>query len=110
MMTRDELIKQCRYYKGEEECPFDGVLSDYWGMEEIFVYKKGELNEEDASYYKAVGGKSYPGIPFPLLIIFFHFWGKGVHGIEDNLPSFYRMIDDYLFVANDHYPEDIIPS
>ena len=109
-MTRDELIKQCRYYKGEEECPFDGVLSDYWGMEEIFVYKKGELNEEDASYYKAVGGKSYPSIPFPLLIIFFHFWGKGVHGIKENLPSFYSMIDDYLFIANSHYPEDVIPS
>ena len=109
-MTRDELIKQCRYYKGEAECPFDGVLSDYWEIEEIFVYKKGELNEEDASYYRAVGGKSYSGIPFLLLIVFFHFLGKGVHGIKDSLPSFYKMIDDYLFVANDHYPKDVIPS
>ena len=110
-MTREELIKQCRYYKGEDENPFDGgALHDYWWVEELFVYKNGELNEADASYYKAVGGKLYPGIPFALLIMFFHIWGKGVHGIKENLPSFYRMMDDYLFVANDHYPEDVIPS
>lgn len=30
-MTRDELIKQCRYYKGEEECPFDrGSIDALW--------------------------------------------------------------------------------
>ena len=109
-MTREELIKQCRYYKGEEECPFDRAMSDYWGIERIFVNDNGGLNEEDASYYRAVGGKTYSGIPFPLLIIFFHFWCKGVHGVKDSLPSFYRMIDHYLFVANSLYPEDVIPS
>lgn len=109
-MTKEELIKQCRYYKGEEKCPFDGELGDYWGIEEIFVNSKGALNEDDASYYKAVGGRTYSGIPLPLLIVFFHFWCKGVHGVKDSLPSFYRMIDDYLFVANSHYPEDVIPS
>ena len=38
-MTRDELIKQCRYYKGEEECPFDGgsIDSVRWGGEKILA-------------------------------------------------------------------------
>ena len=34
-MTREELIKQCRYYKGEEECPFpaeDG-RNRWWSIE-----------------------------------------------------------------------------
>ena len=38
-MTRDELIKQCRYYKGEEECPFDRGSIDalWWGGEKMLV-------------------------------------------------------------------------
>ena len=38
-MTRDELIKQCRYYKGEEECPFDGgsIDSRLWGGEKMLA-------------------------------------------------------------------------
>ena len=36
-MTRDELIKQCRYYKGEEECPFDGssIEALWWSGEKL---------------------------------------------------------------------------
>lgn len=38
-MTRDELIKQCRYYKVEEECPFDRGSIDalWWGGEKMLV-------------------------------------------------------------------------
>lgn len=38
-MTRDELIKQCRYYKGEEECPFDrgSIDSRLWGGEKMLA-------------------------------------------------------------------------
>lgn len=38
-MTREELIKQCRYYKGEEECPFDGgsIDSRLWGGEKMLA-------------------------------------------------------------------------
>ncbi len=36
-MTRDELIKQCRYYKGEEECPFDrsSIEALWWSGEKL---------------------------------------------------------------------------
>ena len=38
-MTLDELIKQCRYYKGEEECPFDRGSIDalWWGGEKMLA-------------------------------------------------------------------------
>ena len=34
-MTQNELIKQCRYYKGEAECPFDesSVEALWWSGE-----------------------------------------------------------------------------
>lgn len=119
-MTKEELIKQCRYYKGEEENSFEfemglssneaDTLGYFWGKEKQYVDSAGWLNDADANYYKATGGKDYSGIPFPLLILFFHFWGKSVHGIKENLHLFYRQMDHYLFISNDHYPEDIIPS
>ena len=36
-MTREELIKLCRYYKGEEECPFDGssIEALWWSGEKL---------------------------------------------------------------------------
>ena len=38
-MTRAELIKLCRYYKGEEECPFDrgSIDSRLWGGEKMLA-------------------------------------------------------------------------
>ncbi len=49
-MTRDELIKQCRYYKGEEECSFDGIDQDktlFWSYEETWVNNfKGDYIDE----------------------------------------------------------------
>lgn len=49
-MTRDELIKQCHYYKGEEECSFDGIDQDktlFWSYEETWVNNfKGDYIDE----------------------------------------------------------------
>lgn len=38
-MTREELIKLCRYYKGEEENPFDGGSIDalWWSGEKMLA-------------------------------------------------------------------------
>lgn len=38
-MTREELIKLCRYYKGEEECPFErnSIEDRLWAGEKMFV-------------------------------------------------------------------------
>ncbi len=109
-MTREELIKQCRYYGGEKECPFDSdSLHWYWDMERVYVSCNGEF-EGETDYYKRIGGKNYPGIPFPLLIVMFTSWGKQTYDIQQSLSSFYDIVADYLFVANGHYAEDEIPN
>ncbi|MCR5697490.1 MAG: hypothetical protein K6G73_11020 [Marinilabiliaceae bacterium] len=35
-MTREELIKNCKYYKGEKECPFEQGTTNalWWGGEQ----------------------------------------------------------------------------
>lgn len=38
-MTEKELIKQCRYYKGEAECPAN-VDPTFWECERVFVAEK----------------------------------------------------------------------
>lgn len=109
-MTREELIKQCRYYNGEETCPYeDNALIWYWNMERVYVVNDGDF-EGETDYYKEVGGKIYLGIPFPLLMVMFTSWGKQTYDIQQSLPSFYDIVADYLFIANDHYPEDEIPN
>lgn len=57
-MTREELIKQCRYYNGEEKNPFDGCknLCWYWDMERVYVGSGGAMLPMRMEY-EAYGGK-----------------------------------------------------
>lgn len=118
-MTREELIMQCRYYTGDEKNPFDRPysISDtdsiknmawFWDMERVYVETGGKEGGE-ADYYKAINGKKYKGIPFALLTIMFTSWGKWAYDIKNEIDGFYTLIDEYLFIPNDHYPEDKIP-
>lgn len=110
-MTREELIKQCRYYKGEKECPevFTGVLRMYWDFERIYV-DCGGVFEGERAYYERFGGKKFPGIPYPLVIIMFTSWAKWTYDIKKEMPQFYDVVDDYLSIPDDHYPKDKIPG
>ena len=110
-MTRDKLIKQCRYYKGEDRNPYAGVenMSWFWDMERVFVSGEGELLPMHV-YYERIGGKKYPGIPYPRLIVMFTSWGKQTYDLKAGLPYFYQLIDEYLWIPNQHYPEGEIPS
>lgn len=110
MMKKEELIKQCRYYKGEERSPYDRPNLDwYWEMERVYVVNNGEF-EGERDLYNAIEGRRFPGIPFSLLIVMFTSWAKWVFDAKSAIPAFYEKVEDYLFVANDHYPEDKIPS
>ena len=59
MMKKEELIKQCRYYKGEEECPDSiesvelGIL--FWIGEKDFVENYGQDTEELLRLIENVG-------------------------------------------------------
>ena len=111
MATREELIKQCRYYKGEEECPsiFDAELSWFWDMERVYVQSGGVFSGE-AEYYKAISGRYYTSIPDAIIHIMFTSWAKFTYDIKRELPKFYRLISQYLMVTPDHYPKDRILS
>lgn len=110
-MKKSDLIKQCRYYNGENESPYTGHddMSWFWDMERVYVESNGDF-EGEGEYYKAIKGKEYPGIPYTLLIIMFTSWGKWTSDMKGNIDQFYKLMDDYLFIPNDHYPEDKIPG
>lgn len=115
MSKREDLIKQCRYYHGEEESPYtkaphdDDKLSWFWDMERVYVKLGGKINGEN-EYYKAIKGKKYPGIPFDLLMVMFTSWAKHTYNIKNEIGNFYHLVDDYLFIANEHFPENKIPN
>ncbi len=102
-MTRDELIKQCRYYKGEEECPFDGIDQDktsFWSYEEIWVNKfKGNYIDEQmtqSSYLAfppvAMANRGeFSSVPVSLqqlLLNRYMHWLGGYQSLEDDVESF----------------------
>lgn len=110
MDEEQKRIRQCRYYSGQVVSPFNDATMDwFWAMERVYVFSQGQfIGERD--YYKQINGKNYPGIPFDLLMILFTSWGKTAYSIKDSINDFYKLIDKYLFIANDHYPEDKIPG
>ncbi len=107
-MDKNDLIAKCRYYRGESECPYDGTMEWFWDMERVYVSSGGRFNGE-GDYYNALRGKEYPGIPRDLLNVMFTSWGKSTYNVKEELPGFYKLIDEYQAIANDHYPEDKIP-
>lgn len=110
MDKKQALIRQCRYYSGQEASPFNDATMDwFWDMERVYVSSQGQfIGERD--YYKQINGKPYPGIPFDLLMVMFTSWGKTTYSIKDSINNFYKLMDEYLFIANDHCPEDKIPG
>ena len=68
-MTRKELIKHCRYYKGEKACPFDEETQEYpylfWHTEQQVL--DGFLNTEKeqegwirTAEYQSISSSSTP--------------------------------------------------
>lgn len=109
-MKKDELILNCRYYKGENKCPFETYpLNWFWDMERVYVENGGEAGGE-ATYYLRLGGKQYPGIPLNLVTVMFTSWGKFNSDIKNTMSKFYALVDDYLNAASDHYKTDKLPS
>lgn len=109
-MDRIALLGQCRYYSGEQECPFkSNTLKKYWNLERVFVKQRGNLDKLEDELYKSIGGKEYDGIPRALLITMFSYWGKGTYDIKAHIKSFYELVDTYLEVVVEQFPKDKIP-
>lgn len=94
-MTKQELIKQCRYYKSEDICPFDEFpASWYWDMERVYIQHKGLFSGECATYV-AHGFKDFD-MPYNLLMVMFTSWAKTAYDLDKEIPRFYEVIEHYL--------------
>ena len=78
-------------------------------MERVYVEHDGVF-EGEGELYKNIGGKEYTGIPHALLNIMFTSWAKWVYDIKGSINEFYKLIDNYLFIPNDHFDENKIPN
>ena len=107
-MTRQELIAQCRYYKGEEENPFEGVDQNkkmLWFYEQAWIfdmmryYEAGNEREafrNEIAEYNGYGLKDFcvsDGIPVTLKALLYNRYAKGSFSMADaaqHFKTFYR--------------------
>ena len=109
-MKKEELIKQCRYYKGQEENPFIGSdIAWFWDMERVYVSCNGIFTGE-MEVYQNLKGRTFKGIPYNLLMVMFTSWAKYVTDIANNLDKFYNLMELYLDIVSDHIEKDKIPN
>ena len=96
-MEREELLRQCRYYKGERKSPYGRwQQSWYWDMERVWVASGGRF-EGEGQYYVAHGFDTFEGqVPFSLLVTMFTSWGKTEYDIPAAIGSFYAIVREYL--------------
>lgn len=109
-MNRDDLIKQCRYYHGEDKNPFsDRNIAWFWDMERVYVNHNGKFVGESV-YYHNIHGREYTGIPFDLLMIMFTSWSKWAYDIKNEIGDFYELMELYLDFVSDNIQKDKIPN
>ncbi len=111
-MTKEELLKCCKYYKGEKECPLGNAKGEidpetgkhyqnmqmFWSLERIWVNNGGEISDGAKDYEflaKRQKRKPVEGIPISLLGVIHFVWGKG--GASEDLDLFEKFIrEEYL--------------
>ena len=108
-MKREDLIKQCRYYKGEKENPFKGKdqnKSMLWFYESCWVIESEKMNtSEDMGVYSdiideyiRVGLLDFnekDGIPVSLKALLFNRYAKYAYSISDAVSSFRDFYNKY---------------
>lgn len=112
-MTKQECLRQCRYYQGEKESPYSvGPLNMFWEWERVYVSNNGSehIVEAQEEVYENRGGKYFRGIPKALLLTMFGSWGKAIYDIKKSMPEFIKLVELYLEIASDHFPKDKIPN
>jgi hypothetical protein len=109
-VNKEDLIKQCRYYNGQDDNPFtDGEIAWFWDMERVYVAHHGNFIGE-AETYKRIHGRKYMGIPYNLLMVMFTSWAKYATNIEESIEGFYSLMELYLDSVSDHISKDKIPN
>lgn len=111
-MIKEELIKHCRYYKGEKECPFEnGNEEIFWDYEQRWVewtikedpFLK-EMENELLGLSQNLLDKDPRLIdknkPFSLVALLFNRWGKWVN---DCYLSYKGVVSDFEKWYNKNY-------
>lgn len=106
-MTREELVGLCRYYKGEEACPFDGKdqnRSMLWFYEMSWVEDtlNGRSFAEQLADYSACGLDplaASDGIPKTLKARLFNRYGRGSYSMREAAASFREFYGEYYAAA-----------
>ena len=98
MKTKEELIKQCRLYKGEDKCP-SGVNRWFWQVEQIFVinslngYKFDDVlfMYRNSKICSELAGDGVPEvIKAESLVRYLHGTDKGPDDVVSSFVEFYR--------------------
>ncbi len=60
-MTREGLIGYCRYYKGEDECPFENSTNEgfFWLVEKKYVQRAVEVGIDEYCKYREGKAQAY---------------------------------------------------
>ena len=93
MPTKEELIKKCRYYKGEEESPYEGVDQDkdmLWFYESHWVMS-GTSEDMVSDYHRLHISTDNISIPTSLKALLFNRFAKGYQSTQEAkiaFPSF----------------------
>lgn len=105
IMTKEEIIKSCRFYQGEPSNPYEGQdpqKAMIWDYERIWVRNEGKTDTAVLDVYKAYGLESFSnedGVPMSLKTMLFNrfmHW-KGGYGVDIDREAFKRFyLQSYL--------------
>ena len=103
---RQLLVSQCRYYKGEGSCPYNGKGTEFqneamlWFYEQTWVFdmvrhyetgREDEAFKEAVSEYNSYGLKGFcesDGIPVTLKALLYNRYAKGAFSMADAVEGF----------------------
>lgn len=98
MTTREELISQCRYYKGEKIAPYNGGdpnKSMLWFYEEVWVNDTmsgdGDFEDLILEYTSYSTGNIDPHnvVPFTLKCLLFNRYAKTAMGTREETAKYF---------------------
>ena len=100
-MTREDLIKQCRYYKGESESPWEGVDQDkdaLWFYESCWT-RTGEDPDMLSEYHHAGLPTDSFDIPISLQALLFNRFARGYQSPQEAAKDFTAFLSRYYAEA-----------
>lgn len=102
MKSKIDLIKQCRYYSGEDKSPFEKQNHNmFWFCESVYVLSDGNPSGEEGYFQQYFDKRKYKGIPEGVALVIFTIWGKQQYNIHSAIDGFYQLLDEYLDSSNE---------